>query len=370
MNKPRAALSGNHFQLFSRRADDVWHADATPGGYEWWYFDALSDDGRDLLVVIFLYGFIFSPSYNHAVDAFRRGRTAQAPRPLDFPALAVTLYRDARPLARAINEFSAAEFSASRTHPECRIANNHFILDADNDNYIMRLDANLRGGRRWRGEFIWHLPATKTTSATSHTNAAHNSHAWNLVAPRGRVAGHWEVIAPRGQTLTAQEFSGNAYHDHNQDSRWLPATLAAWDWGRAHFPDGSTAVYYNYREHGATQSNCYLLRATPDGFLTAQPAQMVAQGAHQHHFGLRYARALNVTAQDGARLDITRRRVVDGSFFYLRCLDLATLTPAHGAPQTAPIVTEYLAPRALRWRWLDWLINMRIGRNGRGAFLP
>ncbi len=30
--------------------------------YEWWYFDAVSDDGRDALVIIFLSNFIFSPA--------------------------------------------------------------------------------------------------------------------------------------------------------------------------------------------------------------------------------------------------------------------------------------------------------------------
>ena len=31
---------------------------------EWWYFDALSEDGRDAVVIIFLDNFIFSPRYN------------------------------------------------------------------------------------------------------------------------------------------------------------------------------------------------------------------------------------------------------------------------------------------------------------------
>ena len=62
-------------------------------------------------------------------------------------------------------------------------------------------------------------------------------------------------------------------------------------------------------------------------------------------------------------------RVVDGSFFYLRFLGEATLDDGGGPPQTAPAVTELLALRALRWRWLDWLTDMRIGRNGRASFL-
>ena len=32
-----------------------------PGGYLWWYLDALSDDGRSGITVIALLGSVFSP---------------------------------------------------------------------------------------------------------------------------------------------------------------------------------------------------------------------------------------------------------------------------------------------------------------------
>ncbi len=364
MSTSTAPTNGNQFQPFSSRTDDIWHAGERPGGYEWWYFDALSDDGRDCLVVIFLVGFIFSPGYNRSVARYLEDNTQPAPRPADYPAVAVTYYRDGRPLYRAINEFSSNDFSAGRTWPECRIGNNHFKLDADGGRYVLELDAVLWRGRRLRGSFAWDLPqdSPASTKPLNTTNTAHN---WNLVAPRCRVTGHLSVAGKNGQT---QDFHGTGYHDHNHDERWLPATVAEWDWGRAHFADATTAIYYRYREHGATATASYLLLATPDNLQT-YPAQITAHGTRQHYFGLRYARELTITAEN-MRLEITRRRVLDGSFFYLRCHDTATLIDAGGKTQTAPALTEYLAPRALRWPWLRWLINMRIGHGGRGAFLP
>ncbi len=38
----------------------------TPGAHEWWYFDAISADGRDVLVIIFYAGLPFDPSYGVA----------------------------------------------------------------------------------------------------------------------------------------------------------------------------------------------------------------------------------------------------------------------------------------------------------------
>ena len=360
-------MAQNAFQPFSSRADDIWHAGEHPGGYEWWYFDALSDDGRDCLVVIFLVGFIFSPNYNRSVARYLHDNKEPVPRPVDYPAVAVTYYRDGRPVYRAINEFSARDFSAGRTWPECHIGNSYFKLDESGGRYALELDAVLWRGRRLRGSFAWDILAVSPSDGFSE-KTPHGAHNWNLVAPRCRVTGRLSVAGRNGQTQHKQEFSGTGYHDHNHDGRWLPATVAEWDWGRAHFSDATTAVYYRYREHGATEAAGYLLLATPDNLQT-YPAQIVAHGTRQHYFGLRYARELTITAEN-LRLEITSRRVLDGSFFYLRCQDTATLIDAAGNRQTAPAITEYLAPRALRWPWLRWLINMRIGRGGRGAFLP
>ncbi len=347
------------FHPFSSLADDVYHAETNAGGYEWWYFDALSDDGRDCLVVIFLVGFIFSPAYNRAVDKHLRDKTQPAPRPADYPAIAITLYRDGRPLYRAINQFTAADFSADPARPACRIGDSHFYLDGMR--YALELNATLRGGKRLAGSFSWEIVQSSKLKAQS-SKPPSDSHAWNLVAPRCRVKGELRV-----NDRPALTFAGNGYHDHNHDSRWLPESVAAWEWGRAHFADETTAVYYRYRARGATEADCYLFLETKDGLQT-HPARLVAGRGKQHYFGLRYPRELTVETEN-ARLKITQRRVLDGSFFYLRCQDTATLELNDGAKQTAPAITEQLAPQALRYRWLDWLVNMRIGRNGRGAFL-
>src|SRR5215213_4822611 len=52
------------FSFTSSIAADVWTPKPNAKAYEWWYFDALSDDGRDAVVIIFLDNFIFSPRYN------------------------------------------------------------------------------------------------------------------------------------------------------------------------------------------------------------------------------------------------------------------------------------------------------------------
>ena len=47
-----------------------------PGGYAWWYFDAVSDDGTRALTAIFFIGSVFSPTTPRAFVAASR----RAPR--------------------------------------------------------------------------------------------------------------------------------------------------------------------------------------------------------------------------------------------------------------------------------------------------
>ncbi len=59
-----------------------------PGGYAWWYLDALSDDGAHGLTIIAFIGSVFSPYYARA----RAARGAVPPTRLEHCAINVALY--------------------------------------------------------------------------------------------------------------------------------------------------------------------------------------------------------------------------------------------------------------------------------------
>ncbi len=369
----------DEFRYCSSISDDVWHpAEDAPGGYEWWYFDAISDDGRDALVIIFLADFVFSPRFNRAVAEHGRGR-GRAPRPAEFPAVSVCLYRDGRLRLRANNEYTAADFSASRDEPSCRIGRSSFRLieTPQGLSYDVTIDEYLRGGRRLRASLSWAVtdgdfPSRGAGDVAADANAQINSsgHEWNMVAPRCRVEGTTSVFERDGARIDERHFGGAGYHDHNRDDRWMPATIAEWQWGRAHFADQTTALFYRYREN-ADEMPTTRLFVVRDGKLVDYDAQLKTQSVRRHHFGVRYPQNLEFMAKTGSRtisLVLSQRRVIEDSYFYLRFLSEATLDIG-GRTQRAEAITEHLAPRALRWRWLDWLTNMRIGKNGRSSFL-
>src|SRR5438046_6073556 len=127
------------FSFTSSIAADVWSTKTNSKAYEWWYFDALSDDGRDAVVIIFLDNFIFSPRYNRrkaewenedSINNETNQKLKIKNQKSQFPAVAFTYYRDGKPVYRAINEFDGDEFSASESEPSCRIGENFFRFES------------------------------------------------------------------------------------------------------------------------------------------------------------------------------------------------------------------------------------------------
>ena len=79
---------------------------------------------------------------------------------------------------------------------------------------------------------------------------------------------------------------------------------------------------------------------------------------------------MRFASKDDSFLIVKHKKVIDSSFFYLRFMSEMTLILPDGKPRRTVGITEYLAPKALKRRYLNFLINMRIGRNGKGSFLP
>ncbi len=346
-------LALERFRFSSSIADDVWHEKTDAKAYEWWYFDALSDDGRDSVVIIFLDNFIFSPRYNRSDNDGTQGR---------IPAVAFFYYRDGKPVYRAINEFLPEEFEAGHETPFCQIGESGFEFRSApyGSGYMIRINAKLHRGFALSAKFEW-----LTVEGDFHeADRRDGSHHWNLVIPRADVSGKVTVSDASGAAVDTIHFRGTGYHDHNYDNRWLPETVSDWQWGRAHFND-SSAVFYRYNEcDGGSVTKLLTVR---DGELRHRDAVYAEFNRRRDIFGIAFPQRMTFVSEDNMRLRVKHVKTIDSSFFYLRFLCEMTLTLRDGKPRRAVGITEYLAPKTLRYRWLDWLIDMRIGREGKGA---
>jgi carotenoid 1,2-hydratase len=294
-----------------------------PGGYAWWYVDALSDDGRHALTIIAFVGSVFSPYY-----AAARRRAPADPR--DHVAFNVALYGD-RAHRWTMTERGRDQLTASAD--ALRIGPSALGWDGDTLVITLREMASplpRRVAGRVRVEGL--LPGLQPIELD-----AAGCHRWQPVMPRARVS--VDLDAP------ALRWTGEGYVDSNQGDVPLETSFASWQWCRTPRPDGGTFIRYDVREsEGGTRA--LRLDIAPDG--------SVQFGGPRPSHPLKPSRwGIARAAHDGAEL---RRTLEDGPF-YARSL---FATPWQG--RSLPTLHESLSLDRFRARWVQALLPFRMPR--------
>jgi carotenoid 1,2-hydratase len=193
-----------------------------PGGYAWWYVDALTPSGDGVVCILFL-GSVFSPLY---AARCRRGERAM---PLEHCGVNLALYRGGRRIAFVMSEYPRA----GSTDP-ARLAIGDTTMRADGAATVIALsERTMPTHGRLLGTIRIEPLAPPWPEYQIADDAA--GHAWRVLAPRARI---------RAEIGTHRfALDGEGYFDHNAGSGRLEASFARWSWARAAGPRGLSIVY-------------------------------------------------------------------------------------------------------------------------------
>ena len=193
-------------------------ASVAPGGYRWWYVDALSDDGEFGIVVIAFIGSVFSPYY--AWSGWRD--------PYRHCAVNVALYgRGAR----------WAMTERGRDNLDCapdRLTIGPSSLQWRDGALVISLDECAAPlPRAIRGEIV---VEPQTILRREFTLETAGRHVWRPIAP----------VARARVDLKTPDLSwrGHAYLDTNAGDEPLEKAFSSWTWSRARLSDGA-AIFYD-----------------------------------------------------------------------------------------------------------------------------
>ena len=235
------------------RIEPAFDIAVAPGGYAWWYLDALSDDGEHGLTIIAFIGSVFSPYYAHA----RRRSAAGGADPLNHCAMNIALY------GRGGNRWAMTERGRGQ---------------------LQRDDRTLQIGpsaMRWVGDAL-HIeideiavpwPTRIRGSVTLH--APRRFHHPVELAPQHR----WCPIAPAARVdvdLGALNWSGPGYLDSNQGDAPLESAFRRWDWSRAQLSGGRSVVLYDVERVDASPLQLGLCFDASGGVHDIQPPPRTA----------------------------------------------------------------------------------------------
>lgn len=348
---------------------DRFHDFRAPGSHEWWYFDAIGDDGRDALVVVWYAGLPFDPAYRRAVDRhLRRPDRHPSPDPLDHCAIGISWYRwdpsfrrrvpwNPGPLAQgyALNAHRRGAFEHVGEPWSVRVAESRVERDASG--YRLRVEApDVDGRHRVRADLRFE-PAADTAPFERDFGSPGPPHVWMLAAADCRVSGTLAVDGPDGLAI---DFEGRGYHDHNAGSGDMAASLRRWEWGRVHHGD-LTDVFYEAEPRGGTAGTLRIRLRHGRPELVREPIEALSAGRRRNPFGLTFDHGrCYLDADDLRGFARWNDRPIDSGPFYQRWLADFERLEADGPP--VPGITEVLDGDRLRHPLWSRLVGFRLRR--------
>ncbi len=320
----------------------------TPGSQEWWYFDAISSDGRDILVIVWYAGLPFDPKYGVAALRHLKHPTKfPIPDPLDHSAIGFQWYRDGKPMAYALNAFPAGDFHHQAEPFTIDIAGNR--LERDSDGYRLHISTSCVDQKTAITAEIRFRPVSSNPAFEQDFGSEGSSHIWILAAPDCGVEG--EIIVG----ANAMSFEGRGYHDHNAGEIEISKGIRRWEWGRVH-RGATTDVFYLAQPHAGPSQSLWISCQDGQPVDVRQGLNVEKNGSVCNVFGVASSSILAIT--NGVEtLRRTLGRCVDDGPFYRRWETTFEVNAVK-----AQGISELLDTRNLNRRLFNWMVPYRLKR--------
>ncbi len=197
-----------------------------PGGYGWWYVDAISADRRYGLTIIGFVGSVFSPYFRES------GRGD----PQDHVSINVALYGPRG------NRWCMTERPRERLwRTEDTFSVGPSMMRWEGGALVIDL-AETGSPIPWKVKGSVRL-YPENTSDTAFALDDAGRHVWHPIAPRARV----EVDMASPDVC----WSGSGYFDSNFGSEALEDGFSSWQWSRAHLKNEVAVIYEGERRDGS-----------------------------------------------------------------------------------------------------------------------
>lgn len=339
--------------------DDVWHDLAEPCAFESWHFGAVSDDGREALVIAFHDNYPLSPRYFEYAQKISSSNGDNSGHKARFPAVSFFYSVNGKLILGSVIEFRADEFHATRGRVGCSIGKSSFAVDEAEygSGFIVRLDLPVARKRRIKAELEW--VSVESDLLPPGTNSAKTT--WNMVSPRSDVSGRIMLVGRRGATRKRINFRGTGYHDHFRSDDLLRETSGERYWGRAHFVD-STVIFSRESIEGNTTAKLFLIR---NGGIHQREVFSEEKELTRDRYGLKIARQVSFVSDDSIKLRVKPLSMIRSGFSDVVMLSEITLGLRDGKPRKTIGITEFTKPGRMANGVLRWLSDLRIGKDGR-----
>ncbi len=256
------ALSETKLALWSSTADGTWADQISGERHVRWHFDALSDDGREAMVIVFVAD---RPELS-LLASTAADSTEETDRTVFF-----SYFVDGKAICRASHKLSSEVDIGNVFHLSGDAEEPHFVHTTApyGSGYSVELDLKLENGGRLKANLEW--LSVESNLLPDAPDLPFADLKWNLAAPRADVSGRLMITEKSGKVRSINHFRGTGFHDQRSSSSDMIAASREWLWCRAHFADVTTIFFRYWSRSAERPSNTLVL--VRDGEIESFPAE-------------------------------------------------------------------------------------------------
>lgn len=219
------------------------HDVASPGGYEFWHFDAQDPEHDRVVIVRFIIGNVFVPRYLKRYERYRRHPTRNAPPvPREFVAVEVVAYDAGRRFHEV--EFFNGDCSASMDRLDLDFWSNTVRTNGAGELTLSAAPCSRSPHLSVRFTFTPRIAGFEPGErALFEELSTEGEHRWIIAAPLCDVTGEVRAEQP-GSSGHAFAFRGVGYHDHHYGTAPLGSGLRGAFRGRVLDPEGDRCLAF------------------------------------------------------------------------------------------------------------------------------
>ncbi|MBD3615570.1 MAG: hypothetical protein HUJ22_03280 [Gracilimonas sp.] len=315
-------------------------------GYEWWYFDGMSADGKYGFSVIFYQN---NPFSTRKIKELENGSINHK----SYPAVSISLYENNKTIYYSFLEFEESDYEWREGELMLTIGRDSFSysISGDTVNIEIMLNQQLASGHKIRGTISGSGCLTASNLIQSMDE---DRHLWNLILPSMNLEADIDLYGRRGEERV--HFHGKGYHDHNTGFEPMKESFKDWYWGRYHFED-FTLVYYLMQKHDASQFEGWLIDKKNQSVLE-HLTEINLDYYTRNWFGLNSARKIEII-EDQVTVNIQYSNKIDDGPFYQRFIGNSIIN-YNGQVHAAQGISEYLRPKRIYKKSFWPLVHMRL----------
>lgn len=341
-------------RAYSNSRTDVWDAQ-NGNGYDLWYFDAISDDGKEAVRISFLTNDLIA---SRSRPTELSGTQGKDPFELS-PSVTFSFFSEGKIKYSASANLRSEDFIADCETSSCQFGESKFVYGSAEYGvgHSVMLNLPISRNRSIEAHFEW--LSVESDLGESHSDDHKANNFWNVVASRSDVTGRISIHGSSNgkKPIEVFHFRGSGYHDHRCGVDPFAESISSWEWGRVHYAD-ATAAFCRYLPQGGDEFYSRLLIVSDGGIRWLDCSVELGQ-IKRGRYGIKYPEYLVLTAKDNIKLEMRPTNIVACGYIYLAFISDVTLTLPDGVSRNAVGITETVTSRKLRRGWLDRILNFR-----------